>query len=186
MIINVRGTHGSGKSTIAKKFLQRYSWVQLPLSTTRRPEAYRVKVRNLEIPLYLIGSYENACGGADAIQPYSDIMPRVLWYAKRGHVLFEGALVSSCHGSLIDSLDRVKAQVVIPFLDTPMEVCLERIAKRRAAKGNLTPLNPKNTQSKFDFCQRSFTTLAERGFDVRWINYQRAFFSVLEILKEVR
>jgi ABC-type cobalamin/Fe3+-siderophores transport system ATPase subunit len=45
MIINIRGTNGSGKSTVVKKFLQRFPHVELfGALGPRRPEAYKVRL----------------------------------------------------------------------------------------------------------------------------------------------
>ena len=65
-------------------------------------------------------------------------------------MLFEGALVSSSYGNIGRDSEVYGDQFVFAFLDTPLSVCLERITARRVAKGNMKPLDPKNTQSKYD------------------------------------
>jgi hypothetical protein len=84
-------------------------------------------------------------------------------------VLFEGALVSSSYGSvgvLLNSYAGAGHKAVFAFLDTPLQTCLDRIKARRAAKGNLEPLNPKNTAAKFDNVARTKVQMAKLGSSV--------------------
>jgi hypothetical protein len=66
MIINLRGCNGSGKTTIVRRFLDR-----LPSRAfgprADRPLGYGVDATEWGVtrPVYVVGSYENACGGAD-------------------------------------------------------------------------------------------------------------------------
>jgi len=149
VIANLRGTHGSGKSHIVRQLLDRYSAVPAEVDSKGRPTDYKMNLANGS-QLYVVGPYYNACGGCDAIQPYSLIWPRVVRFAELGHVLFEGALVSSSYGNIGRDSEVYGDQFVFAFLDTPLSVCLERITARRVAKGNMKPLDPKNTQSKYD------------------------------------
>ena len=147
MIINIRGTHGSGKSTIVRQLIERYSASKVG-DNPRKPIGYRMNTPFGK--LQVIGSYETACGGCDGIQPYALIWPMVVEAAKLAHVVFEGALVSSSYGNIGRASEVYGDQFVFAFLDTPIEVCLERIVARRLAKGNLKPLDPKNTKHKYD------------------------------------
>src|SRR6266496_3953960 len=142
-IVSIRGTHGSGKSTIVTKIMAKYGatpFYGAQRTPKSKPESYLLSL-NGSTPLYVIGPYTTACGGADAIQPYSEIWPRVEKAANMvSHVLFEGALVSSSYGSIGHSMqrriDENGEDCVFAFLDTPLDLCLERIRQRRAAKGN--------------------------------------------------
>lgn len=159
MIVNIRGTHGSGKSTIVRTLLDQYD--SPPLGLGKRPEGYAVNVPSLDRPLYVVGSYETACGGCDGIQPYALIWPRVVQYAALGHVLFEGALVSSSYGNIGRDSEAYGTEFVFAFLDTPLEVCLARIAARRKARGDDRPVNPKNTQVKYDNIRKSLPKIRD-------------------------
>lgn len=160
MIINVRGTHGSGKSHLVRQVLQLYNAVPEGLDRRGRPENYKMQLVNGRW-LYVVGSYENACGGCDAIQPYSLIWPRVVEFVQVGHVLFEGALVSSSYGNIGRASEVYGDQFVFAFMNTPMEVCLARIQRRREARGDHRPLNPKNTQGKYDSILRSIPKIRD-------------------------
>lgn len=140
IIINVRGTHGSGKSTLVRSVLNRYP--NTHLGTGKKPDGYKVSIPWLPDPLYVVGSYETACGGCDGIQPYSLIWPRVENWAASGNVLFEGALVSNSYGTIGAASEGYGDRFVFAFLDTPVDVCLTRINARRLVRGEQSPVNP--------------------------------------------
>lgn len=182
LVISLRGTHGSGKSTVVRQLLERYDWVPEGVDGKDRPENYRLET--LYGPLYVVGSYVNTCGGCDAIQPYSLIWPRIEAFEKKGHVLFEGALVSSSYGNIGRESERYGDRMVFAFLDTPLEVCLERIRQRRAAKGNFKPLDPKNTAGKYNSIMKGLPKIRDE-FKRRcvMINHRRPVLDVLELLR---
>lgn len=184
MILNIRSTHGGGKSTIVLNILKKYK--NVPLGTGKRPEGYKVTVLpELRKPLFVVGPYATACGGCDAVQPYDLIWPRVLEYAKKGHVLFEGALVSSSVGEIGRAMAQRK-DCVVCFLDTPIDVCLARIAARRAARGDERPLNPHNTMVKHTAVERSRPKLEALGLRCVTLHYKKATKELLEVLFENR
>lgn len=171
-IVSIRGTHGSGKSSVVTKIMAQYGANEFfsMHGDKRVLEGYFV-----ELPagktLYVVGPYRTACGGCDAVQPYSEIIPRVREAADHGnHVLLEGALVSSSYGSVGHMMNEYAPDAVFAFLDTPLEECLARIARRRAAKGNFEPVNPKNTTVKFDNVARTKDQMARLGSAVRIVD----------------
>jgi thymidylate kinase len=191
LIVNLRGTHGSGKSTAVTKLMKAHHTELVVEVTTgkERPLVYKLVGTKLDGaplgPTYIIGPYETACGGCDAIQPYANIWPLVEKYAKKGHVVFEGALVSSCVGSLGEAMAaRRKKDCVVAYLDTPLQTCLDRIVKRRAKKGNTKPLNPKNTESKFKSVAATRTRFEELGVRTITINHKKAVAQLFEALYE--
>lgn len=184
MIVNIRGTHGSGKSTLAAQLMAKAkSCGELEKNTKGRPFAYELSLEGLRKLLYLIGPYETACGGCDAIQPYDRIWPLVLKYAKKGHVLFEGALVSSSVGEIGRAM-AARKDCVVCLLDTPVEVCLARIQSRREARGDTRPLNPKNTVAKHEAVARSIPKLKALGLRCVTLNYKKANKQLMEVLLE--
>ena len=124
LILNIRGTHGSGKSTVVQD-LMKMAETLTPVNpgARGRPEGYRLALPGVRKPVYIVGPYETQCGGADAIQPYATIWPRVEAYAKKGHVIFEGALVSCSVGSIGETMIASKKDCVVGYLDTPLEEC---------------------------------------------------------------
>lgn len=173
MIINIRGTHGSGKSTIVRRMLDRYEAKPESLDKRGKAANYVMQLGDGS-KLFVVGGYENACGGCDGIQPYSEIWPRVVRFAAMGHVLFEGALVSSSYGNIGRDSEQYGDQFIFAFLNTPVEVCLERIKKRRLEKGNTKELNPHNTVYKFDNIQRSIAKIRDEfGRRVEILDYRK-------------
>jgi thymidylate kinase len=182
-IVSIRGTHGSGKSTVVRKILEKYGAVEIVDSTKpKKPLGYDVLLSNKEI-LFVVGSYRTPCGGCDAIQPYAEIWPRIESAADSGkHVLFEGALVSSSYGNIGRSSEKYGDQMVFAFLDTPLEVCLERIQQRRLARGDSRPLDETSTTHKFNAIQKSEVKIQQEfGRKVVQLDYSKPVTQVLKL-----
>lgn len=185
MIINIRGTHGSGKSTIIRNLMDRYnarpeSYLTMK-SGKQKPRGYVMTIFSRKV--YVVGSYETACGGCDAIQPYDLIWPQVVEYAQQGNVLFEGALVSSSYGSIGRNSEVYGDTFVFAFLDTPLDVCLDRIKARRLAKGNLKPVDPKNTEHKHQCVEHSIDIIKNKfGRRTVVIDYRKPIPQILRLL----
>ena len=60
-VVSIRGTHGSGKSTIVKKILEKYPHTP-NLSARGKPLSYTVKLSRVKT-LCVVGPYVTACGG---------------------------------------------------------------------------------------------------------------------------
>jgi hypothetical protein len=66
-------------------------------------------------------------------------------YGRIGHVFYEGLLGSEYYGRIGKVSEQFRDRHVFAFLDTPLQVCLDRVQARRLAKGNTKPLNTANT-----------------------------------------
>ena len=65
MIIDLRGTNGSGKSTTVRNVLKHYTLMeQIPASG--KPMALRYSWMGRS--LFVLGKYDNQCGGCDTIK----------------------------------------------------------------------------------------------------------------------
>jgi hypothetical protein len=132
MLINLRGTSGSGKSTAVFGVL-----AQCPHKPIGRlPEAYALCAQQA----FIIGPYTSSCRGCDRILPFALIPKLIAKYAEHGHVVFEGLLISTFYGA-IGKLMETRDSVVM-FLDTPLDVCIARVKARRRAAGNFRPFDP--------------------------------------------
>lgn len=187
-IVSIRGTHGSGKSTVVTTLMSQFPVQPIP-GPKKRPTGYVVDLP-LNRHLYIPGPYDTACGGCDAIQPYSDIIPRLQWALDQGFdVLFEGALVSSSYGTIGEFMNE-QHNPVFAFLDTPLGLCLSRIALRRAKRwaeagkpGSPPPVDPKNTSVKYDNVLRTHHQMDKLGSVIRRvdIDHTRAVKQVVEL-----
>jgi hypothetical protein len=144
VLINLRGTHGSGKSTAIRALMEK-SNVRPIFGTTfglRCPEGYKARLPEVETDVFVLGPYAAKCGGCDCIQPYSLIPPLIEKYAARGHVIFEGALISTCWSVIGRLLERWKRDAIIVFLDTQVEECIRRVRTRRLERGDEREFDP--------------------------------------------
>jgi len=186
-IINIRGCNGSGKTHTVRRFLERLPVTPLG-SNASRPLGYQVDGASwgIQTPIYVVGSYENACGGLDGVKTQEEIAERIVKAHGHGHVLAEGLLVSksSAGGYVAPILKEHKA--IFGFLDTPWDECLRRVLSRRLAAGNEKPFDPEKTmRSAYEQCHRSAELLTEAGgYDVRWIPWTNPIGTVVQWLKE--
>jgi hypothetical protein len=141
-IIKIHGCSGSGKSTAARD-LMAGRLVGPIMGMNGKIEAYR-----LEGGTFILGSYENACGGMDTVGTADDVMKLVDKYSILGNVVFEGLLQSTYYGRMGAHSIKWGKDYIYAFLDTPLELCLERVVARRAASGRNNKFNPKLTADK--------------------------------------
>lgn len=182
MIINLRGTSGSGKSYLAKKLMACYQQREpVFVPNRKRPWGYCCH-RNDGAGLYVVGHYDMPCGGGDTIQGLDRIYESVTAAADTGQdVLYEGLIIQSDIRRAVELSKRHPLLVVI--IDEPLEVCLAAIEGRRRARGDARPLNPRNTISKMETIPRQAERLKEGGVDVRRLNRADALAACLEALK---
>lgn len=151
MIVQLRGTSGSGKSTVVYTLMKRFKTaaLQLALPNQKAPCAYQISIPRGK-PLFVLGPYNTPCGGCDALPSDTVIVRKLIEIlSPKGHVLLEGLLMSGYYGEFGRWSERYGGDFVLAFLNTPLHVCLERIAARRRARGDKRPLDPTNTASKF-------------------------------------
>jgi hypothetical protein len=178
MIINIRGTNGSGKSTVVKKFLQRFPHVELfGALGPRRPEAYKVRLPNNL--LYVVGPYQSLTGGIDALPLNSvEIVTLLDKYRKLGHVMFEGVVISTYHGAVGEWLVQHKTEAKVVYLDTKLEVCLEAIASRGTVQRGT-----KNVEAKVKMVQRTKERFDAAGVPTELLSRSNAVDTIREWLR---
>lgn len=179
-IIQIRGTSGSGKTTVMRRVM-----VRLPGMLTRRP----IYVEGRKRPLYyefgnnivVLGSYESACGGCDTIGSAAQCFKEIVALDQMGKtVLCEGLLLS----------EDVKWSSQLPdlrvvYLTTPLETCLKQIEGRRKEAGNDKPLNPENTRKRVDVIERSRVKLINGNVDCRRCSSDQATGIILKWIGEI-
>lgn len=186
IILRVAGTFGSGKTTAVREFLTSYPCETLMRGT--KIGGYRLDLNEagIKAPLFVIGKYDNVCGGTDAVSTQAEIADRIMKAHPHGHVLYEGALVSASGiaGQVTQAVHPTGCDVYA-FLDTPLELCIERVKGRRRAAGNEKEFDPKNLIDKFESVVNCYKNLRNEGsYDVRRIDYQNTHPALLDIIRE--
>jgi adenylate kinase family enzyme len=187
IILSLRGTSGSGKTTVARKFITDYPTKTLPDPNSKKHWGYEVDLSSegLKEKLYVIGSYENTCGGTDGINTQEEIAERALAAHPRGHVLLEGLLLSKVGPNAITTKMLAPTNsYVAAYIDTPLQTCLDRVQARRLERGDERPFNPENTISAFKSTFAACKNLHELGtVKVVTIDHTDAFNQTLDVFK---
>ncbi len=166
-VIQIRGTSGSGKTTVMKQVMNGGEWNAAYIEGRKRPLYYESVA--LDWPrTVVLGHYESACGGCDTIgsaRAVYDLIQRV-----RGtDVLSSTDSVILCEGLLLSEDVKWSSQLPdlkVIYLLTPIEQCLRQIEGRRKEAGNDKPLNPDNTKNRVYVIERSRVKLKEAGVTV--------------------
>ena len=87
MIIDIRGTHGSGKSHIMRNLVTEYKNVPLQGETYAGNKHHkRLDHLGYYFPKWdavLIGKYESVCGGCDGVKTADEVCRRVRLFASK-------------------------------------------------------------------------------------------------------
>ena len=180
LIVNLRGTSGSGKTTIVRRLMDAGD------SEALGKQAVRTALPSFKWPLFFIGRYNNVCGGMDTVPTQADCATWVYNTYDHGHVICEGLLASGVGPKATLPAACISAagpNAWFLCLDTPLEVCLERVQRRRDERGDDRPFNPANTQAKWEQTRRAYQLLEEGGANVRWLPYETAYEKVLKMLE---
>lgn len=130
VLVNIRGTNGSGKSTVMRHLIDLFKMDEV--DWTENASGYKSTRHKIAV----VGKYKTACGGCDGIHPQQHIKDAILEAFSRGSkiVLFEGIMASLTFGPWAEFVEANGLEPVWAYLDTPPELCLERIYKRNGGK----------------------------------------------------
>lgn len=93
MIINIRGTSGSGKSHLVRSVMDLYGLrTKFFVENRKQPIGYTAHRRTSGRNLSVLGHYETACGGCDTIPSLDQIFSRAMKAHGEHDVLFEGLI----------------------------------------------------------------------------------------------
>ena len=154
IIINPRGTSGSGKTELVRRILAQYGWQQsadgagaghlkpMYRDGRSRPLGYRLEHPLGGRPLAVLGHYEVTSGGCDTITAadggLDEIMGRAADYAATGHdVLIEGQRLSSEYERSAELARSHDLRIL--RLTTPPEQCARNLVWRRRARRDTWP-----------------------------------------------
>jgi hypothetical protein len=147
VIINPRGTSGSGKTEFVRRLLADYGWNrgngprEIRSAGRDRPIAYQLAHPFGGDPLTVIGSYEGTAGGCDRIRASDGGMGEAFRLAHEqalaGHdVLLEGLMLSGEHVMSAALAGRHPLHVL--RLSTPIDHCIRNVVRRqRSGQRNL-------------------------------------------------
>jgi thymidylate kinase len=175
-IINLRGNNGSGKSTVVHTILKQFSSRPLfGVLGIKYPEAYHVTLPKTE-PLFVLGPYTTLIGGVDRVsgRGFDVVISLLDRYSNRGHVLFEGAMISNSFGMIGQWLEGHKQESYVVFLDTPLEVCLQAVQERTGEASRSRWMEQKVIQ-----LERVKANMIARGLRVKTVSRETAVCQVL-------
>lgn len=137
-VINLRGANGSGKSFLIKRLLCHHNGVPQPQqknllgesTSIIRPQYYTLNDGGI-----VVGYYGTNCGGCDMIKSTEGVRQAVLSAIslKPRYVIFEGVIISTVFSSWLEFSKKVGGMYWV-YLDTPIAICLKRIAERNQGK----------------------------------------------------
>ncbi len=162
MIIQIRGTSGSGKTTVVMRTFKNKAfgkWTPIFVPKRRKPLYYT------NGPIALIGHYESEYGdfgGCDTIHSVREAIDLIkALYKKYRLIICEGLLLSEDSKRTMELAQ--KHELRAWFLSTPLEQCLSQIASRRKKRGNDKPFNPRNTVRRIRPIESARVKLTQAG-----------------------
>lgn len=176
MIVSLRGPNGSGKTTVARSLLHvggngdLVTFNGVPSHVTSEGVA-------------IVGKYGEArSGGMDTVkyqvQGRDAVLAASRQYAK---VLFEGVIVSTIYGPWLEVSRTIREErgegIAWAFLDTPLEVCLERIYERNGGK----PIKEDQVEHKWRMIRRMRHKALDAGEAVFDIPHEASVEAVRDI-----
>lgn len=174
MIIQIRGTSGSGKSTAMRQVMKSLgNWKPVHVPSRRQPLYYIHATRSIMV----LGHYEVDGGGCDNIGSARTVYDLLQSTQLSNIVLCEGLLLSE---DVKWSQQLENLHVV--YLNTPLNTCLKQIRARREAAGNTKPLNVANTANRVAVIERSKVKLTALGVKCYSLNFESCVAKVLELI----
>ena len=185
-IVAIKGTNGSGKSTVVRELIARLG-KQSILRVNSKEAGYRCKYEDGS--LFVLGKYKNAvCGGLDSSFSYGgaadDLLLCIDKLAPQGHVVCEGVIAITSYGfgrvtRFATKLERKGHRMIFARIDTPAEVCVERVKQRRLEAGNMKPFNPEGLLHKYESILTSQEKLRQAGYDARILPHEEPLQTLL-------
>ena len=184
MIIQVRGTSGSGKTTAVRAVVEAFGGFETFQPHYRRSKS-PVYYVNDRYNLAIIGSYENLCGGADRTQAMGgyallqDLVREVETY----NILMEGLLLSEDTKQTL-SFPNCLERLRVLFLTTNNRCCIDRVNERRRLHNRSKPLNTDILEGRIRTIERARLKLIEAGVYCRRCSSNQAPGIITRWLRE--
>lgn len=181
-LFNIRGTNGSGKSTVAK-IIMGDAIMKDVIEEGPKSRVYRCEMEYGAV-VYFIGAYETACGGLDTIASFDEVKRLALKYIELGDVIMEGILWSTVFKSSYELDAQLREMGHSMFwlqLNTPIKTCIDRVMSRRVCNNNFKEFDPSGVLAKQTSISRTFN----RAVDVGAIGYVGNGDEMVEYIREV-
>jgi hypothetical protein len=184
-IIKIMGCSGAGKTTAARSLLDLAEHIVPSTTPKGKDEAYITKHVGVPSPVILLGNYRGAnCGGMDTVDSASEAIDMVRRYHDKGHVVHEGLLQSTYYGKMGTDSQAYGLNYIYARINTPIEVCLDRVVHRREVNGSTNKFNPQLTRDKHAQVQRAWETARSKGHTVATLYWDESMYpQLLELLK---
>jgi hypothetical protein len=138
--VNVKGTHGSGKSSLCRSLLE-----SDPARVPLRLEGWKMEVATYS-PRWnalVLGAYpQGRGGGCDHFHSTKEVkyLLNLFWDHDAPNLVYEGILVSSIRSPMLEfmlylnAFSKAQREISYCFLDTPLSECLSRIYQRNGGR----------------------------------------------------
>lgn len=198
-VIKIGGCNGSGKSSLVRALMDLAAEGTMATRTFRvkssKAEAYTVEPtaqpRKYTRPqMVILGDYSTACGGMDGISDKNDRIALLEKYAVENNiVVYEGLITGKTYGAMGEISEREghKGNWLYVYMDTPFDVCVQRVLQRRQQKGNHNAFDPERTmRPTYKAILATSKRAAAEGHSVYWINHkftpQQASANLLQVI----
>jgi hypothetical protein len=188
MIFNIRGTNGSGKSTIVRAYMSTLNELE-PVTEVEKGKAIGYKGYNKTgNTVSIVGRYETDCGGCDTIKTQDLVGERVKNAAHFGHAVFEGVIVGDIWGRWKAFADEYQQRTgdmfIFAYLDTPLELCIERVSQRRRKAGkDPYEFNTALVEQKYNNAKRQLEKAQREGANWLVLSHDKAVEEMSELLE---
>jgi hypothetical protein len=206
-LFNIRGTNGSGKSHVVHCLLKDHAHTELwdpSLASEKNPDGELIGLVVPSLNLRILGDYSTQCGGGDwylagrggskKSVDACEAATLQLWDNGSYNVIFECFMFSGTFGRWNEmgarlARDHGSELVVFAFLDTPKEVCAERIRQRRVRRAvslgkdpsQLPEFDPKNCYDQHRQGLNIRRNMMNAGRTVVDIDHTRSYEHFMEI-----
>lgn len=190
-IVAIKGTNGSGKSTVVRQLITHLG-KQAVLRVNNKDAGYSCKYNDGAV--FVLGKYKSAaCGGLDSSFSYSgaadDLLLCIDTLASKGHVVCEGVIAITSYGfgrvtRFADKQRHEGHRMIFARIDTPAELCVERVHQRRLEAGNTKSFNPDGLLYKYESVLKSQEKLKQAGYDTRTLPHEESVQTLLRWFSE--
>jgi hypothetical protein len=177
LVLQIRGTSGSGKTWVMKQVMASLGYWQPVMSPCWRFPLYNLSENKVAV-LGVYGKVNRGCDRLGSAHTIYDLT-RSLLEKQAEAVLAEGLLLSNDVKWTAQLRD---FDLRVLFLSTPLDVCLRQLESRREQSGNRRPHNPMVTCNRVRHIQSARTRLQDLGVWCPMVSPSQAVREILEWL----